>query len=258
MSDDLLRQLRELESEYAGQPRIAQQADLPVINRLRAQLGLPAVDAQLKEIGVAGPVVAATPAPEPVAAPDHTEARALYHAYLAKVEELEVHRAYAQRVVKATAGHGQTPVRPLATMGPNGGPLLCDQCHKPMLLEGGDYHGLTADVAWQRHGGGNWVSWILGGMVVELTTNGTLRIYHGYPGQDPSDCCNVATRERKKARTKRKAHPGLENYNQLLAFLDQEFPAMPGDGRLDLLNKILTLLSADDPGIGVNRPDAAR
>ena len=89
----------------------------------------------------------------PKAARDHSAARAIYQAYLQKVEELEVHRAYAERVAKATAGGGQTPVRPLATMGTGGGPLLCDYCRKPIVLEGGAFHGVTADVAWaaRRH-----------------------------------------------------------------------------------------------------------
>src|SRR5204863_4357056 len=130
--------------------------------------------------------------PEPEAVPDHTEAREIYQAYLKKREELEAHRVYAEQVAEATAGHGQTPVRPLATMGTNGGPLLCDHCGKPIVLEGGSFHGITADVAWKQNPVENWVSWILGGMVVEIQTNGTLRIYHGYPGRGNNYCCNLA------------------------------------------------------------------
>src|SRR5436190_23458078 len=104
MSADLLRQLQLLEADYAGQPPLVQQADLPEINRLRAQLGLPLVDARLHEIGVAAVEEVAPPEPEVVR--DHTEARAIYHAYLKKIEELEVHRAYAHQVIQATAGNG--------------------------------------------------------------------------------------------------------------------------------------------------------
>src|SRR5439155_142786 len=123
MSEDLLRKLRFLEEDYPGMPPVVQQADLQEINRIRSQLGMPLVDARLKEIATAAveeDVEGAKPEPEEVQ--DHTEAREVYQAYLKKIEELEVHRAYAEQVVKTTEGHGQTPVRPLATMGTNGGP----------------------------------------------------------------------------------------------------------------------------------------
>src|SRR4051812_27795025 len=115
MSADLLSQLRVLEDEYAGMPLVAQRADLREINRIRSQLGMPLVDARLKRIGAVE--AEAKPGPEPPDVPDHAGARAAYQTYLRKREELEVHRAYAERVVRATAGPGQTPVRPLATMG---------------------------------------------------------------------------------------------------------------------------------------------
>jgi hypothetical protein len=259
MSEDLLRKLQILEADYAGQPLVAQQADLREINQLRTQLGMPLVDAHLKEIGVAA--VKAEPKPEPkVEVPDHTEAREIYQAYLKKVEELEVHRAYAERVVKATGGPGQTPVRPLATMGTNGGPLLCDHCKKPIVLEGGHFHNVTADVAWKKRTSDNWNSWILGGMVVEIQTNGTLRIYHGYPGQANNHCCNVASREDKKARTKFETDKGAEKesriqaFNKLRAFVEHEFPDMTREKQLELLNDILDTMYSYDPGIGVNRP----
>src|SRR5262249_13991583 len=156
----------------------------------------------------------------------HTEAREIYQAYLKKIEELEVHRTYARQVARATAGHGQTPVRPLATMGTNGGPLLCDHCGKPIVLEGGPYHGVPSDAAWKRNPQENWVSWILGGMVVEIEINGTLRIYHGYPGRNNKQCCNVANRRDTKAREKFDSSKGTEKRNRLLAFLEHEFPDM--------------------------------
>jgi hypothetical protein len=186
--------------------------------------------------------------------PDHTEARAIYQTYLKKVEELEAHRAYADRVARATGGPGQTPVRPLATMGTGGGPLLCDHCRKPIVLEGGRFHGVPADVAWRQHGG-DWNSWILGGMVVEIQANGTLRIYHGYPGRDNKQCCNVASREDKKARETFESGERPQKQKQILAFLEDEFPDMPRDERLRLLSQIHDTLYSYDPGIGVNRPD---
>src|SRR6185312_17136902 len=93
---------------------------------------------------------------------------------------LERNRRFASDVVRATSGDGQTPVEPLATMGRHGGPLLCDVCAAPMILEGGGFHGVNADRAWEQNPHEGWVSWIAGGMVVRIETNGTLRIFHGY------------------------------------------------------------------------------
>ena len=251
MSEDLLRKLQILEDDYAGQPLVVQRADLREINQIRSQLGMPLVDAHLNEIGAAAAEEEAKPEPEE--APDHTEAREIYQAYLKKMEELEVHRAYAEQVAEATAGHGQTPVRPLATMGTDGGPLLCDHCGKPIVLEGGHFHGVAADVAWKQNPSDDWTSWILGGMVVEIQTNGTLRIYHGYPGRH-NDCCEVAVREHKKAQAKFESGKGSEKEDLIRAFLEQEFPDMTGEERLDLLGKILETMYSYDPGIGINRP----
>jgi hypothetical protein len=255
MSDDLLRALRVLEGEYWGQPIVAQQADLREINHLRTQLGMPLVDARLKVIGAIPEEP--KPKPEPPKAPDHSQARAIYQDYLKKVEELDVHRAYAERVARATGGPGQTPVRPLATMGTDGGPLLCDHCGKAILLEGGPFHGVTADVAWRRNHGRDWRSWILGGMVVEIALNGTLRIYHGYPGGHNKYCCNVAKRQEEQAESRFKSSATPQIINRLTAFLEHEFPDMPERERISLLNEILNTLYAYDPGIGINRPSRA-
>jgi hypothetical protein len=258
MSEDLLRKLQMLEDDYAGQPLVVQQADLREINQIRSQLGKPLVDARLSEIGGAGEQAKPKPKatkPKPEVVPDHTEAREIYQAYLKKNEELELHRAYAERVAKATAGHGQTPVRPLATMGTNGGPLLCDHCGKPIVLEGGQFHGVNADAAWTKHPRNNWTSWILGGMVVEIQTNGTLRIYHGYPGLNNKHCCNIASRKDKQARDKfDESCKRLEKYHLLMAFIEHEFPDRPAAEHLELLNKILDTMYSYDPGLGVNRP----
>jgi hypothetical protein len=254
MSEDLLGRLRMLEEDYFGQPLFIQEADLREINHLRSQLGLPLVDARLKEMGAAVQEDAEVAQPEPEEVPDHTEAREVYQAYLKKIEELEVYRAYAERVARATAGHGQTPVRPLATMGTDGGPLLCDHCGKPIVLEGGRFHGVTADVAWRRHHRDDWTSWILGGMVVEIQTNGTLRIYHGYSGRDDNQCCNVASREDRKARAEFQSRKGSGMIGKMLAFLEHEFPDMTEEERLDLYRKIFNTMNTYDPGLGINRP----
>jgi hypothetical protein len=188
---------------------------------------------------------------------DHAEARAIYQAYLQKQKELEAHRAYAEQVADATAGLGQTPVRPLATMGANGGPLLCDHCGKPIVLEGGAYHGVNADVAWKKNPDNQWTSWILGGMVVEMQTNGTLRIYHGYPGRNDNQCCNAASRAHEKALAEFQSGDGYQKRDLVFAFVAQEFPDMTDDERTDLVDKILDALYAYDPGIGINRPGQA-
>jgi hypothetical protein len=256
MSVDLLRKLQLLEEEYVGQPPVVQQVELREINQIRSQLGMPLVDARLKSIAAAVEDVEEAK-PEPKEVQDHTEAREIYRAYLKKIEELEAHRAYAEQVANATAGHGQTPVRPLATMGTNGGPLLCDHCGTPIVLEGGRFHGVAADAAWRKNPSDDWTSWILGGMVVEIQTNGTLRIYHGYPGRNDNQCCNVASREDEKARAEFGPSKGSEKKNMLLAFIEQEFPDMTSEEHLDLLNKILNTMYTYDPGIGINRPGRA-
>jgi hypothetical protein len=258
MSEDLLRQLQFLEEGYAGQPLLVQRADLREINQIRSQLGMPLVDARLHEIGAAAPLEQAKPVseaakPVPEEPREYTEAREIYQAYLAKMEKLKPHQAYAEKVAEATSGPGQTPVRPLATMGTNGGPLLCDHCGKAILLEGGPYHGMTADVGWKMNLGADWNSWILGGMVVEIQTNGTLRIYHGYPGR-PSDCCEAALREHKKAQEKLEPSKGPEKASMLRAFLEREFPVMTEEEHCNLLSKILQTMYSYDPGLGVNRP----
>jgi hypothetical protein len=254
MSEDLLRKLKLLEEDYGRQPLVVQQADLQEINQIRSQLRMPLVDARLNEIVDTAAGEDVTEArPEPEAMQDHTGAREIYQAYLKKLEELEVHRAYADQVAEATAGHGQTPVRPLATMGTNGGPLLCDHCGKPIVLEGGRFHGVAADVAWKQQPRGNWTSWILGGMVVETQTNGTLRIYHGYPGRH-NNCCEIALREHQAARAKFESRKSSEKENKIRAFLEQEFPDMKQEALLDLLSKIMDTMYSYDPGIGINRP----
>jgi len=263
MSDDLRCELRLLEEDYFGQPLVAQQADLREINQIRSQLSMPTVDACLQEnvsavnVGVVQTLPDRNERHELNELKDHAKAKEIYQAYLTKAKELDVHRTYAEQVADATAGHGQTPVRPLATMGTNGGPLLCDHCGKPIVLEGGQFHGVTADVAWKQNPKGNWTSWILGGLVVEIHTNGTLRIYHGYPERNDTQCCNVASREHEKALADFQSSEGFENRDLMLAFVAQDFAAMTCDEHMDLVSKILDTLYGYDPGIGINRPNEA-
>lgn len=257
MSEDLLRRLQFLEEDYPSQPPAAQQADLQEINQIRSQLGMPSVDAYLNEItgeSTAEEDVEEEITTEPEEMVDHTEAREIYQAYLKKKEQLEVLQEYAKRVASATNGHGQTPVRPLATMGTDGGPLLCDHCKKPIVLEGGRHHGQNADVAWKTNPGGDWTSWILGGLVVEFQTNGTLRIYHGYPGRNNSHCCNVASRQDQKAREDHDSSERFVKEPLINAFLKDELPDLSEEKRWELLNDILDSTYKYDPGFGVNRP----
>lgn len=281
-----------------GMPRVVQEADLATINQIRAELGLPAVDASLNEIGSARSGApdgvaenvsheASSETPDeasemtsgaseptelsPAEVRDHTESRQIYQAYLKKLEELKPHREYARQVAKATEGRAMTPVRPLATMGANGGPLLCDFCRKPIVLEGGGFNGVTADVAWSRRSSralnsgesrgdpkadAEWVSYILGGLIVEIQTNGTLRIYHGYPGRE-KHCCGRASQADKRARAEFDPSERSEKWPMLLAYLEDEFPEMTLRQRADLLNDILDTLFEYDPGLGINRPTVA-
>lgn len=254
MSKVLRQQLKLLETDYPNQPLVAQRADLLEINRLRAQLAMPLVDDKLNEIGV----VKKEPKPK-VEKPkaevrDHSEAREIYQTYLKRLDELKPHQDYADRVTRATGGPGQTPVCPLATMGTGGGPLLCDHCKKPIVLEGGQFNGVNADVAWAQNPQDKWVSWILGGMVVEVQVNGTLRIYHGYPGRSTKHCCNAASEKDRKAREKFEAKPRPPKEKLLLAFLADEFPDQPQAAHYALLSKIMDTVYSYDPGLGINRP----
>lgn len=255
MSDDLLRTLRLYEEDYRGQPIAAQRADLPIINELRARLGMPLVDAQLCEIEPAprAEIAPAEKAPTP-AAPDHEGARRIYQAYLERVAELERHRAFAARVAKATSGSGQTPVRPLATMGTGGGPLLCDHCGKPIVLEGGEFHGMTADAAWKKNPREDFRSWILGGLVVEITTNGTLRVYHGYPHGGRTHCCNAALHERERALAQFTSKKSRDTRDKLRALLEEARADMTREERDALVEDIVRVMFDYDPGLGVNRP----
>jgi hypothetical protein len=182
---------------------------------------------------------------------EHAAAKAMYKDYLARAAVLERLRRYADAVVKATSGNGQTPVEPLATMGKGGGPLLCDVCRKPMILEGGSFQGVYADEAWRRNPQKGWASWISGGMVVRIESNGTLRIYHGYP--NGSGCVKKADKaddkDRAEFREKAKTLDVSSKLKLLTAYFKAELPEKDSDAvRSDIYKVLFTY----DPGLGIN------
>ncbi len=182
---------------------------------------------------------------------EHAAAKAMYEDYVARAAVLERNRRFADDVARATSGSGQTPVEPLATMGKNGGPLLCDVCGKPMILEGGAYHGVYADEAWRRNPKKGWTSWISGGMVVRIETNGTLRIYHGYPGR--SGCVQKAEKADDKDRAAFRARSDAMDVSAKLKLLRAYFKAeLPENNSDAVLSDIYRVLFVYDPGLGIN------
>lgn len=183
----------------------------------------------------------------------HQEARALYQEYLAKTERLKVLREHAKRVIAATGGSGKTPVEPLATMGPGGGPLLCDVCLKPMILEGGGYQGVYADAAWAKNPQKGWVSYISGGMLLVTEINGTLRVYHGHPHGD--GCVSAGDKKLQEARDEfNRQNEGVDamaKLDLLQAYFEDEHPSLDDD---EVLSNIYKVLFKFDPGPGVNVP----
>jgi hypothetical protein len=184
----------------------------------------------------------------------HAAAKAMYQDYLARSAVLARHRRYATDVATATSGSGQTPVEPLATMGKNGGPLACDVCGKPMILEGGGYQGVYADAAWRQNPAKGWQSYISGGMVVRIETNGSLRVYHGYPGR--SGCVQKADKADDKRRAEFRARASTIDVPAQLELLSAYFKAeMPENDSDAVLNEIYRVLFVYDPGLGVNAPE---
>lgn len=181
----------------------------------------------------------------------HAAAKTMYEDYLARSAVLERNRRFAADVTRATSGSGQTPVEPLATMGKRGGPLLCDVCGKPMVLEGGAYHGVYADEAWRRNPEKGWMSWISRGVVVRIETNGTLRIYHGYPGR--SGCVQTADQADKTSRAEFRARSNsdasMAKLDLLSAYFKDELPENDCDA---VLTEIYRVLFDYDPGLGIN------
>jgi hypothetical protein len=182
---------------------------------------------------------------------EHATARALYQDYLARSVVLERHRRFADDVLEATSGSGQTPVEPLATMGKNGGPLRCDVCGKPMIVEGGAYNGVDADKAWRRNPKKGWTSWISGGMVIQVESNRTLRIYHGYPGR--SGCVQQAAKADEKDRAEFRERSNATDVSAKLALVRAYFKAeLPEKSSDAVMSDIYKVLFVYDPGLGVN------
>lgn len=184
----------------------------------------------------------------------HAAARAMYQDYL--VRRVHDHqREHANKIVKMIAGSSKTPVEPLATMGKDGGPLVCDVCGDPMILEGGGYQGVHADKAWATNPQEGWLSYISGGMTVLVETNGTLRVYHGYAGR--SGCATDVDKNDQAARDAWRAAKdadGLtasDKLDLLSAYFRAELPECDSD---DFLNQVYRVLFMYDPGPGVNTP----
>lgn len=236
--------LNELMADYWDQPAFAQARALKQINELRAEQNLPPLDSRLKE----------PKAPRPVVKPpvrDLTKAREIYAEYKRRLVVLRKCQDYAEAVVKATEGIGMTPVEPLATMGCGGGPLLCDYCKKPIILEGGNFHGVYADVAWARQPVPlriNWKSYIKGGVMFEIQSNYTLRVYHGY-AMNKEDCCELAAASNRLESSKHITHmPDPRLRDDILAVIEEE-------NKLETYNELISVMFQYDPGLGVNRPD---
>ena len=88
----------------------------------------------------------------------------------------------------------------------------------------------------------------------QIQVNGTLRIYHGYPGHNDKHCCNVAAQEHKKAQAAFDSGDWSAKADLLLAYFEQEFTHRTSEERLALLNDVLDTLYSYDPGFGSNRP----
>jgi hypothetical protein len=177
----------------------------------------------------------------------------MYQDYLARAVVLERRRDYASDVVAATSGSGQTPVEPLATMGKNGGPLLCDECDKPMILEGGGFQGVYASEGWRRNPKRGWTSWISGGMVVRIESNGTVRVYHGYPKR--SGCVVTADKadaqNRADFRARKDEDATMAKLDLLSAYFKAELPDKNNDATLTAIYRVLFDYN---PGLGRNEP----
>jgi hypothetical protein len=251
----LQQELDFLEEEFFEQPGYLQKKDLVKINKLRSQLGLPLVDSKLRllveddeEEEEIEEVIIEEVDP-------HIEARKLYEAFMEREEMMEPHRVYCERLIRATASvRSQTPVMPLATMGTGGGPLLCDTCEKEFPLEGGQWQGVPASVAWPTRPNDSWCMFISGHVTFLQEDNGTFRAYHGYIDRG---CGGIASKEDEKQRAEyRKTSKPVPSHirKELSAFLQEERGMHDVTERNILIQRILNGLFGYDPGIGINRP----
>ena len=123
-----------------------------------------------------------------------------------------------------------------------------------MILEGGAYQGMYADEGWRRNPNRGWLSYISGGMVVRIETNGTLRIYHGYPKR--SGCVQTADKadqkDRADFRARSNSDTSMAKLDLLSAFFKAELPEKDNDA---VLTNIYRVLFDYDPGLGINSPE---
>ncbi|MBA2541941.1 MAG: hypothetical protein H0V17_20010, partial [Deltaproteobacteria bacterium] len=99
-----------------------------------------------------------------------------------------------------------------------------------------------------------WASWISGGMVVRVETNGTIRIYHGYPGR--SGCVQKADKVDDKQRAVFREQAAAMDVSGKLELLAAYFKAeLPENNNDAVLSDIYKVLFVYDPGLGVNSPE---
>jgi hypothetical protein len=251
---DLERKLADLEDDYFEQLPHLRRKDLIIINKLREEMGLLQVNDSLHTLEIKEVKQQKRPLKPQIKIDKHEEARQIYQDYLNKIEEMKPQLEYSEHVIReVTKGRGMTPVMPLAIMGTGGGPILCDHCHKPIPLEGGNYHGVPANVAWKsvESPSPQWTSYILGGLVTFQHSNKTARFYHGYEG-NPNSCYNLAMKEldaAEEAFNKTKMNTGQVS-SLLRKFLEEEIPEKDNG---QLVMHITNTLYGYDPGIGINR-----
>jgi hypothetical protein len=120
-----------------------------------------------------------------------------------------------------------------------------------MKLEGGEYNDVDADVAWRRNPQKGWVSYIAGGLVVRIESNGTLRIYHGYI--DRSGCVRKADKADSKSRDEFRERSDEGDIETKLALLRAFFEAeLPDKNNNAVMSDIYRVLFVYDPGLGIN------
>jgi len=256
-------ELEDLEEDYPYQSPYVKRKDLVRINQIRAELDLQEVDSNLNEMVELEEIIELEPDLKARVEVDiHAEARGLYQGYQDKLNALEPHIEYSNKIIFALSrGRSHTPVMPLATGGGGGGPLLCDRCKKAILLEGGQYNRMPADEAWGRHPSpdASWMSYISGGLIYLQETNGTVRIYHGYMGNS-SHCCTIAEKadEARRNSFERDDRAASRAHSVLEPYLEDEFPDLSSEERRALRNTIVNTLYSFDPGVGINRPSGKK
>lgn len=264
---DAQTELEWLEDDYWGQPRYLQRKDLVKINQLREQLGMPQVEADLQPIATTAPsreeeVGLPQPSQPETSKPkrDYPVARFLYQQYLDLISVLRPLQEYANQVILNTRPNnsGQTPVWALATLGRDGGELVCDVCERGIPLEGGPHSNQTAGRAWatasDKLRNQSWYNYILGGVMFVQEVNNTLRVYHGYPNHS---CHRTAERNdalaRKEFNSNRPERPPKMRA-ELHAYLTDVIGISDVEDRDRVIRELDDVLFNYDPGLGINRP----